>query len=141
VPALYQTPLVLVLAYAVRFLPQAIASSRVAFGQVGRSVEEAARGLGRTPLGVFTSVTFPLVRPGVMAGAALVFLTTVKELPMTLLLGPIGLQTLATSIWSAATEGFYARAAAPAALLMVLSALTVALLLRAEDPMRPQEPA
>jgi iron(III) transport system permease protein len=67
---------------------------------------------------------------------ALVFLTTVKELPLTLLLGPTGFNTLATAIWGAATEGFYARAAAPAAILMILSGLTVGVLLRAEEPVR-----
>jgi iron(III) transport system permease protein len=68
-----------------------------------------------------------------VAGAALVFLTVAKELPMALLLGPIGFGTLATEIWDAASAGFYARAAAPAAVLLVLSATTVALLVRAED--------
>jgi len=79
------------------------------------------------------------VRPGIVAGAVLVFLTTVKELPMTLLLGPIGLETLATSVWGAVAAGSFTRAAAPAAILMVLSGATVALLLRAEDPMRGRE--
>jgi iron(III) transport system permease protein len=67
---------------------------------------------------------------------ALVFLTTVKELPITLLIAPTGFDTLATAIWGAATEGFFARAAAPAAMLMVLSAATVALLFRAEEAHR-----
>ncbi|MGZ8579501.1 MAG: iron ABC transporter permease, partial [Actinomycetota bacterium] len=69
-------------------------------------------------------------------GAALVFLTVVKELPLALLLAPIGFETLATEIWDAASSGFYARAAGPAALLLVLSVATVALLLRAEDRSR-----
>ena len=139
VPILYQTPLLLVLAYAVRFLPQATGAVRVSLAQVGPRVEEAGRALGRSPMGVFRTITLPLMRPGIVAGAALVFLTTVKELPMTLLLGPIGFETLATSVWSAVTAGSFTRAAAPAAILMVLSAATVALLLRAEDPMRTRE--
>ena len=77
-----------------------------------------------------------MLRPALVAGAALVFLTTVKELPMALLLAPIGFETLATEIWDAASEGFYARAAGPAALLLALSAGTVALLLRAEERAR-----
>jgi iron(III) transport system permease protein len=84
----------------------------------------------------FVRLTLPLLRPALVAGGALVFLTTVKELPMALLLGPIGFDTLATEIWDAASEGFYARAAAPAALLLVLSAGTVALLLRSEEHSR-----
>ncbi|HSH21734.1 MAG TPA: ABC transporter permease subunit, partial [Candidatus Caenarcaniphilales bacterium] len=133
-PFLYQTLLVLVLAYAVRFLPQAVGPTRTALYQVSPRLVEVARTLGETPATAFRRITLPLLRPGLVAGMALVFLTTVKELPMTLLLGPTGFQTLATSIWSAATEGLYARAAAPAAMLMLLSAATVALLFRAEEP-------
>jgi iron(III) transport system permease protein len=91
--------------------------------QVRPSVEEAARGLGRGPAAVLATVTVPLVRPGVLAGAALVFLTTMKELPATLLLSPIGFETLATSIWNATTDAFFARAAAPALILIAVSAV------------------
>ena len=58
-----------------------------------------------------------------MAGGALVFLTTMKELPATLLLRPTGFDTLAVRVWSTANELFYARAAAPALLLLIVSAV------------------
>jgi iron(III) transport system permease protein len=135
-PVVYQSLLVLVLAYAVRFLPQAVGPTRSSLTQVGPRVIEAARTLGDGPSTAFRSITLPLLRPGVIAGMALVFLTTVKELPLTLLLGPTGFDTLATQIWGAATEGFYARAAAPAAMLMLLSAATVGVMFRAEEPVR-----
>ncbi|CAN5234967.1 iron ABC transporter permease [soil metagenome] len=135
-PFLYQTLLVLVLAYAIRFLPQQIGPTRTALLQVSPRLVEAARTLGQTSSGAFRGVTLPLLRPGLIAGMALVFLTTVKELPITLLVGPTGFQTLSTAIWGAATEGFYARAAAPAAMLILLSAATVALLFRGEEPVR-----
>jgi iron(III) transport system permease protein len=135
-PILYQSLLVLVLAYAVRFLPQAVGPARTSLLQVGPRLIEAARTLGRSQSGAFRSITLPLLRPGLVAGMALVFLTTVKELPITLLVGPTGFETLATAIWGAATEGFYARAAAPAAMLMLLSGATVALLFRMEEPVR-----
>jgi iron(III) transport system permease protein len=132
-PIVYQTLLVLVLAYAVRFLPQAVAPTRASVAQVGPRLVEAARSLGDRPSTAFRSIALPLLRPGVVAGMALVFLTTVKELPLTLLLGPTGFDTLATQIWGATSEGFYARAAAPAAMLMLLSAATVGMILRSED--------
>ena len=69
------------------------------------------------------------MRPGIMAGAGLVFLTTMKELPATLLLSPIGFKTLATSIWSATSEGSFARAAFPAILLILLSSVPMAFLM------------
>jgi len=122
----------LVLACAVRFLPQAIGSARLSLLQVGPRLEEAARSLGRGPAGAVASVTLPLARPGVLAGAALTLLTTMKELPTTLLLSPTGYETLATEIWTAAGDARYGAAAAPALLLIALSAVPT-LLLSARD--------
>jgi iron(III) transport system permease protein len=127
-PSLYQTLGLLVFAYVVHFLPQAVGATRSALLQVRPSVEEAARGLGRGPAAVLATVTAPLAGSGILAGAARVFLTTMKELPATLLLSPIGFETLATRIWSATSEAFYARAAAPALLLILLSAVPMYLL-------------
>lgn len=127
-PILYQTLGLLVLAYVVLFLPAAVGATRTSLLQMSPNVENAARSLGRSPLQVAATVTIPLVRPGLLAGAALVFLLTMKELPATLILSPIGFETLATSIWSAASEAFFARAAAPALLLILASSLPLALL-------------
>ena len=117
-PLAYQSLFLLVFAYVVRFLPQAFGSIRASFLQVSPRLEESARAVGRGRVSVLKTVTFPLIRPGILAGGALVFLTAMKELPATLLLGPTGFQTLATQIWSATDEGFFA-AAGPAALLLV----------------------
>ena len=132
-PFLYQTLVLLVGAYAIRFLAHAFGPVRALLGRVGPRVEEAGRTLGDGPVRAFVGITMPLLRPAILSGAALVFLAIVKELPMALILGPIGFETLATEIWSATSEGFYARAAGPAAILLVLSAATVAVLLREEQ--------
>jgi iron(III) transport system permease protein len=123
----YQTFPMLILAYAILFLPQAAGALRAALLQVHPSLEEAARGLGRGPAQVFLTITAPLIRPGLAAGASLVFLTAMKELPATLILAPIGFKTLATSVWSAVSEAFFAQAAAPALLIVVVSSLSLAL--------------
>ncbi|MBI3953271.1 MAG: iron ABC transporter permease [Chloroflexi bacterium] len=125
---LYQSLALLVFAYLVLFLPTAVGAERISLLQVRPSLEEAARSLGRPPLQVLARVTIPLMRPGIAAGAALVFLLTMKELPATLILGPIGFKTLATSLWSSASEGFFARAAAPALLLVLASSVPLAIL-------------
>ncbi|HWP62088.1 MAG TPA: iron ABC transporter permease [Candidatus Binatia bacterium] len=132
-PIVYQTLPVLVLAYAIRFLPEALGPLRASLARAGVRPEEAARSLGDGPLLAFWRVTLPAIRPALVAGAALVFLTTAKELPMALILGPIGFETLATRIWGAASDGFYARAAAPGLLLVLVSALGTALVLRGEQ--------
>lgn len=121
-PALYQTIYLLIFAYVVHFLPQAVGAIRSSLLQSRPSIEEAARGLGRSPARVLATVTVPLARSGIVAGAALVFLTTMKELPATLLLGPTEFDTLAIEVWGATTGAFFARAAAPALLLIAISA-------------------
>jgi len=125
----YQTVVILVFAYVVLFLPQAGGSIRSSLLQVSPRLEEAARSLGRTPLQTLGAITLPLVRPGILAGAGLVFLTTMKELPATLLLGPTGFKTLSTSIWSATSEGSFAGAAFPAVLLVLLASVPMAFLI------------
>ena len=129
---LYQTTVLLIFAYVVLFLPAAVGAVRSSLLQVSPRFEEAARGLGRRPYRVFATVTLPLIWPGLLAGAALVFLLTMKELPATLILGPISFKTLATSIWSASSEAFFAQAAAPALLLILASSVPLAFLMLRE---------
>ena len=131
-PSLYQTVGMLVFAYVVLFLSPAVGAARTSLLQVNPRMEDAARSLGRGPLGVFASVVLPLTTPGIVAGAALVFLLTMKELPATLILGPVGFNTLATSVWAAATEAFFARAAAPALLLILASSIPLGFLMLQE---------
>jgi iron(III) transport system permease protein len=125
VPALYQTYALLLAAYAILFLPDAARAVRATLVTVSIRFEEAARTLGRSQLGAFLAVTVPMLRSGLLAGGALVFLTCMKELPATLILSPIGTETLAVRVWQAAEEGLYADAALPALLLVVLTAPVV----------------
>ena len=126
VPGLYQTLAMLVFAYVVLFLPQAVGAIRTSLLQVDPNVEAAARTLGSSRLGVLRRVTLPLARRGALAGGALVFLTALKELPATLLLAPTGYDTLAVRVWSATAEAFFTRAALPALLLVLLGSVPLA---------------
>jgi iron(III) transport system permease protein len=125
---LYQTLALLIAAYVVLFVPQAVGAARASLLQVPKCLEEAGRSLGQKPWPVFRQVTLPLLRPGVLAGTALVFLTCMKELPATLILSPLGFDTLATAVWSNISEAFFAQAAAPALMLILLSSLPLAFL-------------
>jgi iron(III) transport system permease protein len=132
---LYQSFALLVIVYATIFLAQATGSARASLLQVNPHLEEAARSLGKTPFRTITGVTIPLMWKGLLAGGALVFLTTMKELPATLLLRPTGYDTLAVRIWSAAEDLFYGRAAASALLLLAISAVPMYfLVVRPKDP-------
>lgn len=128
VPNLYQTLPLLVVGYIVLFIPQAVGAVRSSLLQVSPSVEEAARSLGERSSGVFRRVTLPLVSPGIMAGGALVFLTCMKELPATLILSPTGFDTLSAAVWTNISEAFFAQAALPTLLLILLSSLPLAFL-------------
>ena len=127
-PGLYQTLGMLVFAFVVLFLPLSVGVTRATLLQVSPRVEEAARSLGRGPFAVLRTVTGPLISSGVLAGAALVFLTAVKELPATLILAPIGFETLATEIWKATSVGFFERGALPSLVLLAISAVPLYLL-------------
>ena len=130
--AIYQTIWLLLLGYIALFLSPALGSVRASLLQINPRVEEAARSLGRSPVGAFTSVTLPAARPGILAGAALVFLLTMKELPATLILSPTGFNTLATSVWSFTSEAFFARAAMASLLLILLSGVPLAIMMLRE---------
>ncbi len=128
-PAWYQTLPLLVLGYAVRFLPLSVGATRSALTQINPRLEEAGRCLGLRPWQVTLKITVPLARAGIIAGAALVFLSVMKELPTTLVLAPIGLRTLATRIWSVHTEAMLSLIGEPGLLLMAFSAVGLAIML------------
>ena len=121
-PAVYQTVALLVFALTIHYLPLGIGPVSAALAQVPPRIEEAARGLGRRPGEVFRTITVPLIGGGIGAGAALIFLHAIKELPATLILAPIGFETLATEIWNQTSFGFYEASAIPSLLLLAIAA-------------------
>lgn len=129
-PVIYQSLGLLIVAYGVHFLAEALGPIRSALYQVGVQLEEASRGLGYNPWSTFWKVTFPLMRNGLVVSLALVFLAAMKELPLTFLLAPLDFQTLATQVWSYSTEAMFADAA-PYALLISLPSLSLVALLLA----------
>ena len=129
-PALYGSTLLLIVAYAILSLPLALVATRAALAQAPPVHEEVARSLGCGPLAALLRVTLPRILPGLGAAAALVFLATVTELTATLLLAPIGTQTLATQFWAKASTLSYGAAAPYAALMVAISALPTYLLTR-----------
>lgn len=134
-PSLYREGvLLLVFAYVVRFLPQAVGTVRSSVLQINDDTIEAARTLNAGPVETFRRITLPLITPGLVAGGVLVFLTTMKELPITLMLQPVGMDTLVIIIWEAQDALAYRYAAVPALLLVVISGLTMLVMLRGEGP-------
>jgi iron(III) transport system permease protein len=131
-PVLYGTALVLILAYVIHFLPAGLQSLEPSLQQITPNLEEVARTLGLGVRDTWWRVTFPLVRNGFVVAWVLMFLQTMKELPATLLLRPVGFDTLAIRVWLEASEEYY-RLAAPSALLIVLVGLPALVLLLSRD--------
>jgi iron(III) transport system permease protein len=125
---LYQSSVLLVVAYAMLHFPLAFVCVKTSVVQAPPRLVDVGRSLGRGPLSVFFRVTLPLVAPGLLAGFCLVFLTAVTELTATLVLAPIGVQTLATQFWAYQSEAAYS-AAAPYALVIILIAMVPGALL------------
>ena len=129
--ALYQTVPLLIVAYVVHFGAQALRSSELAVGSVPRALDESALLLGASPWRRAFTVHLPLMLPGLLAGGGLVMLSVLKELPATLLLAPIGYETLTTRVWGAFEDGFLAEAGFGAlALVAASAALTWLIVLR-----------
>lgn len=119
----YQTLPLLILAYILHFGAQATRAAHVAVGAVPQRLGDAAATLGAHRTRRFLTVELPLMAPGLLAGAGLVMLSTMKELPATLLLAPIGFDTLATEIWGAGERGALAQSALASLMLVGLSAV------------------
>jgi iron(III) transport system permease protein len=131
-PVFYGSLVVLIVAYVLHFLPAGLQSLEPALQQVTPNVEEVARTLGCTTGQVLRRITLPLIRNGFIAAWVLMFLQTMKELPATLLLRPVGFDTLAIRVWLEASEEYY-QLAAPAALLIVLLSLPALMMLVSKD--------
>lgn len=131
-PFLYGTVIVLIVAYVLHFLPAGLPSLEPSIQQITPNLEEVSRTLGLTVHDTWRRVMLPLIRNGVIVAWVLIFLQTMKELPATLLLRPVGFDTLAIRVWLEASEEYY-QLAAPSALLIVLVGLPALILLLSRD--------
>lgn len=125
---LYQTVATVLVAYVLLFLPRAIVSVRASLAQVPLELQQAAVALGDPPFKAALGTTLRLAAPGIAAGMALVAMGITTELTATLMLSPIGTETLATQFW-ARTGEFDHVGAAPFALAMVLVSVPLCVIL------------
>jgi iron(III) transport system permease protein len=130
IPQIYQTSALVLIAYLIMFLPNAVAAMQTPISQSPKSLDEIAASLGATRLQTIRRVLIPIAGPGILAGAALVALSVLKELPATLLLRETGVETLATRLWSETSVSAYASAAPYALLLVVVAGIPAWLLNR-----------
>jgi iron(III) transport system permease protein len=124
------TALGLVLAYAVRFHAIALLTVEDRIGRIDPTLDDAARSLGADRGRVLSDVHLPLLWPGMLTAALLVFVEVMKELPATALLRPLGGDTLAIGVWEATKESRFDTAALPALLIVLVGLIPVIVLIR-----------
>lgn len=120
----------LVYAYVARFLAISTGAVEAGFSRIPQSFDQAARSLGQTVTGTFRHVHLPLSKTALAAAGLLVFVDCMKELPATLLLRPLNVETLATHLYGEAARGTYEEAAIAALAIVLVGILPVVLLAR-----------
>ncbi|GAA5235756.1 iron ABC transporter permease [Verticiella sediminum] len=126
----------IVLACTVRFLAIAAGSVEAGLARLPGSLDAAARSLGQGPGGLLWRVHLPLLSPALAAAALLVFIDCMKELPATLLLRPLNIDTLATLLYAEAARGAYEDGALAALFIVIAGLLPVVLLARVGEHRR-----
>ena len=134
--SLYQTLWLPILGCTIRFLPQAVSSIKTSLAQLNPKLEEASMLLGNTKSQTARQIIEPLIRPGLLSGFALVFISTLKELPITLVLAQPGKTYLTQRIWDLVDEAEYSLVAAPALLLLGISCISLYFILNKESSLK-----
>ncbi|EPF80272.1 ABC transporter permease [Acinetobacter gyllenbergii] len=124
------TTFTLIYAYCVRFLAIAIGGIESGYNRIHPVFDDAAKNLGHNRSATLWRVHLPLLRPAMISAALLIFVDCMKELPATLLLRPLNLETLATQLYAEASRGTYEDGAIAALLIVVVGLIPVILLAR-----------
>ena len=122
--------LALVLAYTTRFLAAAFGPVETSLDRIKPSIPEAAAILGARPPEIVRRIYLPMLAPGLLTAALLVFVDVMKEMPATLLMRPFGWDTLAVRIYEMTSEGLWQQAALPGLSIVLVGLLPVIILVR-----------
>lgn len=122
-----------VIAYAVRFLAIATGFAQAGLARISTELDDAARTVGTRPSGVVWSIQLPLMRPMLWGAALLIFVDCLKELPATLLLRPLNVETLSTYIYQFATRGDFEEGALAALIIVLVGIFPVIRMVRHAD--------
>jgi iron(III) transport system permease protein len=123
----------LVIAYTVRFVAIGTGFAQAGLARIGDDLDDAARSSGAPPGEVTRSIHLPLLRPALWGAALLIFVDCLKELPATLLLRPLNVETLSTYIYQFATRGSFEQGSLAALLIVAVGILPVIRITRYAD--------
>jgi iron(III) transport system permease protein len=127
----------IICAYVIRFLSISTGFAQAGLERVAIELDEAARIAGTRPAGVVRSIHLPLLRPALWGAALLVFVDCLKELPATLLLRPLNVETLSTYIYQFATRGNFEEGSLAALLIVLVGIVPVIWMVRHAEDMLP----
>jgi iron(III) transport system permease protein len=114
----------------VRFQALAILAIDTRMSRIDPGLDDAARSLGAGSSRILGEIHLPLLLPGVVTAALLVFVEVMKELPATALLRPLGGDTLAITVWEATKDSRFDSAALPALLIVLVGLVPIVLMIR-----------
>ena len=119
------TLLVMLLAYAVRFLAVGFGPVDSGLQRITRNIDEAARVMGTGTLALLSRVHLPMLRASLFTAAALAFVDIMKEMPITLMTRPFGWDTLAVRVFEMTAEGEWERAALPSVAIILAGLIPI----------------
>lgn len=119
----------LVYAYVIRFMALGYGAIDASLDKISPEVVDAAHTLGSSPATVLRRIYLPMARSGAAAGAVLVAIDVIKELPIVLLVRPFGFTTMPVWVWELASESRWASAAVPALLIIASAMIPIGLYL------------
>ena len=131
-PFIYQTQWILITALIIHFFPEAISPVQNSMQKISKNIEEASRSLGLSETKTLLKVTLPNVRNSLLFSFIFLFIATLKELPITLILAPAGFTGLAAEVWDTTNEVLYAESA-PFALSLLLISIASSILLLSQE--------
>jgi iron(III) transport system permease protein len=122
------TIVILIFAYLVRFLAVSFNTVDASLSKIRPSFDDAASSFGYSPLATLWKVHVPMMAPGLLTAAMLVFVDVMKELPATLVIRPFNFDTLAIRVYQYASDERLVEAAAPALAIILVGIVPVILL-------------
>jgi iron(III) transport system permease protein len=122
-----------VIAYVIRFLAIAVGFAQAGMARIATEFDDTARMLGASPARVVRTIHLPMAKPAIWGATLLIFVDCLKELPATLLLRPLNVETLSTYIYQFATRGSFEEGSLAALIIVAVGVLPVILLTRQAD--------
>jgi putative spermidine/putrescine transport system permease protein len=120
----------LLMGHVVITIPYVVRTTIAVLHNFDRSLEEAARNLGASPLRTFREVTLPLIRPGVIAGGIFAFIISFDQFPLSLFLVTPGRETLPIQLFNYLKYDFDPTVAAASTISILISVAVVVVLER-----------